>query len=193
MVTKQEASIFLRIEDFESCEDALEFQLFELKQQLISKPCVPQLLQARFSKLNQLKEATLVLEIKTESVNLDLEINELDSSNLIDSFNSCQKNKNLILARLSSKLTFDLLEVSINLMLENLKNWSKLWPIITILENEKILLSKELESMEFYQVLKELKRTNVLNFKDLDFTKLPNNLNHEIKRLNLISNYFSQN
>lgn len=192
-MTKQEASIFLRIEDFESCEDALEFQLFELKQQLISKPCVPQLLQARFSKLNQLKEATLVLEIKTESVNLDLEINELDSSNLIDSFNSYQKNKNLILARLSSKLTFDLLEVSINLMLENLKNWSKLWPIITILENEKILLSKELESMEFYQVLKELKHTNVLNFIDLDLKKLPNNLNHEIKRLNLISNYFSQN
>ena len=181
------------MEDFESFEEALEFQLFELKQQLISKPCVPQLLQARFSKLNKLKEATLVLEIKTESVNLNLEINELDSSNLIDSFNSYQKNKNLILARLSSKLTFDLLDVSINLMLENLKKWSKLWPIITILENEKILLSKELESIEFYQVLKELKHANVLNFKDLYFKKLPNNLNHEIKRLNLISNYFSQN
>ena len=192
-MTKQEASIIIRVDDFESFEEALEFQLFELKQQLISKPCIPQLLQARLSKLSQLKEATLVLDIKTESVNLNLEINELDSSNLIDSFNSYQKNKNLILARLSSKLTFDLLDVSINLMLENLKKWSKLWPIITILEDEKILLSKELESMEFYQVLKELKHANVLNFKDLYFKKLPNNLNHEIKRLNLISNYFSQN
>ncbi len=192
-MTKQEASIIIRVDDFESFEEALEFQLFELKQQLISKPCIPQLLQARLSKLSQLKEATLVLDIKTESVNLNLEINELDSSNLIDSFNSYQKNKNLILARLSSKLTFDLLDVSINLMLENLNKWSKLWPIITILEDEKILLSKELESMEFYQVLKELKHANVLNFKDLYFKKLPNNLKHEIKRLNLISYYFSQN
>jgi hypothetical protein len=47
--------------------------------------------------------------------------------------------------------------------------------------------------MEFFQVLKELKQANVLNFKDLDFTQLPMNLIQEIKRLNLISAYFSQN
>jgi hypothetical protein len=46
--------------------------------------------------------------------------------------------------------------------------------------------------MEFFQVLKELKQANVLNFKDLDFTQLPLSLNHEIKRLNLINTYFSQ-
>lgn len=191
-MTKQEASIFLRIEDFESREEALEFQLFELKQQLISKPCIPQLLQARLSKLKQLKEACRVLEFEIESVNLELEINELDSLNLIDCFNSYQKNKNLILARLSYNLTLDLMEVSINLLLENLKEWSNLWPKIAILENEKILLSKELESMGFYQVLKDLKQANVLNFKDLDFAQLPENFKHEIKRLNLIREYFSQ-
>jgi hypothetical protein len=84
------------------------------------------------------------------------------------------------------------MEISINLLLENLKVWSKLWPKTPILEDEKIVLSKELESMEFYQVLKELKQVNVLNFKDLYFAQLPESLNHEIKRLNLISKYFSQ-
>lgn len=191
-MTKQEASVFLGIEDFESYEEALEYQLFELKQQLISKPCVPQLLQARLLRLKQLKEACSVIELKNENVNLKLEINELDYSSLIDCFNSYQKNKNLILARLSSNLSIDLLEVSINLLLENLKVWSNLWPKTTILEGEKILLSKELESMEFYQALKELKKGNVLNFNDLKNVDLPNNLNHELMRLNLISAHFSK-
>jgi hypothetical protein len=191
-VTKQEASIFLGIEDFESYEEALEYQLFELKQQLISKPCVPQLLQARLLRLKQLKEACRVIELKNENVNLKLEINELDYSSLIDCFNSYQKNKNLILARLSSNLSINLLEVSINLLIENLKVWSNLWPKTTILEGEKILLSKELESMEFYQALKELKKGNVLNFNDLKNVDLPKNLNHELMRLNLISAHFSK-
>lgn len=191
-MTKQEASIFLGIEDFESFEEALEFRLFELKQQLISKPCIPQLLQARLSKLKQLKEACRALEFEIESTTIELKINELNIYSLTDCFNSFLKNKNIILTRISSNLTIDLMEISINLLLENLKVWSKLWPKITILEDEKIVLSKELESMEFYQVLKELKQINVLNFKDLDFTQLPENLNHEIKRLNIISEYFSQ-
>lgn len=191
-MTKQEASIFLRVEEFETFEEALEFQLFELKQQLISKPCIPQLLQARLSKLKQLKEACLVLEIEIQSINLELKINILDSSNLIDCFNLYQKNKNLILAQLSSNLTFDLLEMAIHFLLENLKSWSKLWPKIAILEDENILLSKELESMEFYQVLKDLNKSNVIYFSDLNSIQLLPNLSHEIKRLNLISAYFSQ-
>jgi hypothetical protein len=55
-VTIQEASIYLQIDEFETKDEALEFQLFELKLQLISKPIIPQLLQARKAKLKQLKE-----------------------------------------------------------------------------------------------------------------------------------------
>lgn len=191
-MTIQEASIFLRIDEFESKEEALEFQLFELKQQLISKPCIPQLLQARILKLKQLKEAYRVFELEIESLNLVLEIDELNSSVLIDCFNSYQKNKNIILAQLSSKLTINLMEFSINLLLENLKIWSKKWPIMAIKEDEKILLSKELEAMEFYNALKELKHRFVLNFNDLKNIDLPENLSHELMRLNLISASFSK-
>lgn len=189
----KEAETLLRLDEFDSAEEALEQQLFDLHQQLISKPIIPQLLQARKVKLQQLTEICRVLLIETnQNFNL-LKINELDSVNLIQSFNDYQKNKSLILSQLARDLTIQTLDAALDALLLNLKNWSKLWPLITILEDEKILLSKELESMEFYQVLKELKHANVLNFKDLDFKKLPNNLNHEIKRLNLISNYFSQN
>ena len=188
----KEAETLLRLDEFDSAEEALEQQLFDLHQQLISKPIIPQLLQARKVKLQQLTEICHVLSIETNRIFNSFKINELDSFNLIQSFNDYQKNKSLILSQLARDLTIQTLDAALDTLLLNLKKWSKLWPLITILEDEKILLSKELESMEFYQVLKELKQANVLNFKDLDFTQLPVNLIHEIKRMNLINTYFSQ-
>ena len=188
----KEAETLLRLDEFDSAEEALEQQLFDLHQQLISKPIIPQLLQARKVKLQQLTEVCRVLSIETNQKFNSFKINELDSINLIQSFNDYQKNKSLILSQLARNLTIQTLDSALDTLLLNLKNWSKLWPSLTILEDEKILLSKELESMEFYQVLKELKQANVLNFKDLDYGRLPLNFSHEIKRLNLINAYFSQ-
>ena len=188
----KEAETLLRIDKFDSAEEALEQQLFDLHQQLISKPIIPQLLQARKVKLQQLTEICQVLSIETNQKFNSFKIKELDSINLIQSFNDYQKNKSLILSQLARDLTIQTLDAALDALLLNLKNWSKLWPSLTILEDEKILLSKELESMEFYQVLKELKQANVLNFKDLDYGRLPLDFSHEIKRLNLINTYFSQ-
>jgi hypothetical protein len=191
-VSIKEAETLLRIDKFDSAEEALEQQLFDLHQQLISKPIIPQLLQARKVKLQQLTEICQVLSIETNQKFNSFKIKELDSINLIQSFNDYQKNKSLILSQLARDLTIQTLDAALDALLLNLKNWSKLWPSLTILEDEKILLSKELESMEFYQVLKELKQANVLNFKDLDYGRLPLDFSHEIKRLNLINTYFSQ-
>jgi hypothetical protein len=191
-VSIKEAETLLRLNEFDSAEEALEQQLFDLHQQLISKPIIPQLLQARKAKIKQLKEICSVLSIEIEQ-NFNLfRINKLDSINLIQSFNDYQKNKSLILSQLARDLTIQTLDEAIDTLLLNLKNWSKLWPKLEISSDEKILLSKELESMEFYQVLKEMSLVNVLNFNDLLLTKIPDKLNIEIKRLNLINSYFSQ-
>ena len=192
VVTIQEASIFLQIDEFETKDEALEFQLFELKLQLISKPIIPQLLLARKAKLKQLKEICNVLSIEIKQKFNSFKINKLDSINLIQSFNDYQKNKSLILSQLARDLTIQTLDAAIDDLLLNLKYWSKLWPELDVSSDEKILLSKELESMEFYQVLKEMNSVNVLNFNDLLLTNIPDKLNIEIKRLNLISVYFSQ-
>jgi hypothetical protein len=191
-VSIKEAETLLRLDEFDSAEEALEQQLFDLHQQLISKPIIPQLLQARKTKLKQLKEICSVLSIEIEQ-NFNLfKFNELDSINLIQSFNDYQKNKSLILSQLARDLTIQTLDAAIDALLLNLKYWSKLWPKLEISSDEKILLSKELESMEFYQVLKEMSLVNVLNFNDLLLTNIPEKLNIEIKRLNLINSYFSQ-
>ena len=188
----KEAETLLRLDEFDSAEEALEQQLFDLHQQLISKPIIPQLIQARKVKLKQLIEICHVLSIETNQEFNSFKINELDSINLIQSFNDYQKNKSLILSQLARDLTIQNLDAALDALLLNLKNWSKLWPKLEIKSDEKILLSKELESMEFYQVLKEMSLVNVLNFNDLILATVPDKLNTEIKRLNLISVYFSQ-
>ena len=188
----KEAETLLRLDEFDSAEEALEQQLFDLHQQLISKPIIPQLIQARKVKLKQLIEICHVLSIEKNQEFNSFKINELDSINLIQSFNDYQKNKSLILSQLARDLTIQTLDAALDALLLNLKNWSKLWPKLEIKSDEIILLSKELESMEFYQVLKEMSLVNVLNFNDLILTTVPDKLNTEIKRLNLISVYFSQ-
>ena len=188
----KEAETLLRLDEFDSAEEALEQQLFDLHQQLISKPIIPQLIQARKVKLKQLIEICHVLSIETNQEFNSFKINELDSINLIQSFNDYQKNKSLILSQLARDLTIQTLDAALDALLLNLKNWSKLWPKLEIKSDEIILLSKELESMEFYQVLKEMSLVNVLNFNDLILTTVPDKLNTEIKRLNLISVCFSQ-
>ena len=62
----KEAETLLRLDEFDSAEEALEQQLFDLHQQLISKPIIPQLLKARKTKLNQLKEICNILSIEIE-------------------------------------------------------------------------------------------------------------------------------
>jgi hypothetical protein len=191
-VSIKEAETLLKLDEFDSADEALEQQLFDLHQQLISKPIIPQLIQARKVKLKKLIEICHVLSIKTNQEFNIFKINELDSINLIQSFNVYQKNNSLILSQLSSDLTIHTLDSAIDSLLLNLKNWSSLWPKLELSFDEKILLSNELDSMSFYQVLKELKSINILSFINLKKEILPSNLIYEIKRLNLISNYFSQ-
>lgn len=188
----KEAETLLRLDEFDTAEEALEQQLFDLHQQLISKPIIPQISLARKVKLKQLVEICHILSIETNKNFNSFKINELDSINLIQSFNDYQKNKSLILSQINRNLTIQTLDAAIDALLFNLKNWSKLWPNLEIISDEKILLSKELESMEFYQVLKEMSLINILNFNDLTSTNIPDKLNTEIKRLNLINSYFSQ-
>jgi len=191
-VSIKEAETLLKLDEFDSDEEALEQQLFDLHQQLISKAFIPQLLFARKVKLQQLKEICEVLSIELIENSNSFVIKELEAVNLIKSFNDYQKNNSLILSQLSSDLTIHTLDSAIDSLLLNLKNWSLLWPKLELSLDEKILLSKELDSMSFYQVLKELQSINIHSFNNLKKEILPSNLIYEIKRLNLISIYFSQ-
>lgn len=189
-MTPNEAEIILQLNSFDNLEDAVENQLFEIRQQLITKVVLPQLLNARKSKLLQLKTAAEVLEFELIGSINSLVLKSLDGNNLIDTFNNFQENKTKILQQLSSELSFENIENCIDLLAENLRNWCQLWPEIELENGNEILLSKELESMRFLEILKELKLLDIQNFESLTPTLLPQDLKIEIARLNTIKSLF---
>ena len=190
-MTKHEALNYLGISDFSEASDALEEALFSLRQQIISKGNLPQLLLVRKKKLKQLEQVALALEIKKHTNTKNLLINSLDIINLINCFNLFQKNKAQILQQISYDLNFENLENCIDNLMLNLNMYASVWPEFTSdKEEEEILLSKELDSMEMLIILKELQTKNVLNFSDLKLEILPKSLVLEIKRLNLLKKQF---
>lgn len=189
-MTQNEAEIILQLNSFDNLEDAVENQLFEIRQQLITKVVLPQLLNARKSKLLQLKTAAEVLEFELIGSINSLVLKSLDGNNLIDTFNNFQENKTKILQQLSSELSFENIENCIDLLAENLRNWCQLWPEIELENGNEILLSKELESMRFLGILKELQLLGIQNFETLTPTLLPQDLKIEIARLNTIKSLF---
>jgi hypothetical protein len=189
-MTKHEALNYLGISDFSEASDALEEALFSLRQQIISKGNLPQLLLVRKKKLKQLEQVALALEIKKHTNTKNLLINSLDIINLINCFNLFQKNKAQILQQISYDLNFENLENCIDNLMLNLKMYASVWPEFTSEKEEEVLLSKELDSMEMLIILKELQTKNVLNFSDLKLEILPKSLVLEIKRLNLLKKQF---
>lgn len=189
-MTKHEALNYLGISDFSEASDALEEALFSLRQQIISKGNLPQLLLVRKKKLKQLEQVALVLEIKKYTNTKNILINSLDLINLINCFNLFQKNKAQILQQISFDLNFENLENCIDNLMLNLKMYASVWPEFTSDKEEEVLLSKELDSMEMLIILKELQTKNVLNFSDLKLEILPTSLVLEIKRLNLLKKQF---
>lgn len=190
-MTPSEAEIILQLNSFDNLEDAVENQLFEIRQLLISKVVLPQLLKARKQKLIQLKTAAEVVGFEFKNSSNSLVLKPLKELTLIDTFNIFQENKTKILQQLSTELSFENIENCIDLFSENLRNWCHLWPIIEVGNANEILLSKELESMRFYEILKELQKLGVQYFESLTPTLLPQDLKVEIARLNSIKLLFT--
>ena len=190
-MTPSEAEIILQLNSFDNLEDAVENQLFEIRQQLINKVVLPQLLKARKQKLIQLKTAAEVVGFEFLTHSNSLVLKSLKELTLIDTFNTFQENKTKILQQLSGELSFENIENCIDLLSDNLKNWCELWSVIEVENTTEVLLSKELESMRFYEILKELQKLGVQNFESLTPTLLPQDFIVEITRLNSVKLLFT--
>lgn len=189
-MNQYEALNYLGIQKESDAFEALEEELFLLRQFIISKGNLPQLLIARKKKLSQLKEVAKTLNSKIESKHNYISINQLDSSTLINYFNSFENNKALIFQQLSSGLDFEILEYSIDNLILNLKMYSSLWPEFNSENKEQVLLSKELDRMEMLAILKELESKGVCEFSDLNEKEISETLIYEIKRLNALKKQF---
>ena len=189
-MTPNEALNYLGISHYDEANDAIEETLFSLRQQIIAKGNLPQLLDARKKKLNQLKQIKSALNIFNNIEFKEFKINYLNSFNLIDCFNNYEKNKAIIFKQISSQLSIENLENCIDNLNLNIKIYCSCWPQIDRKKDEQVFLSNELESMEMLAILKNLESENICTFSDLSAIVLPEPLAIEIKRLNLLKESF---
>lgn len=191
-MTPNEALNYLGISHFDEANDAIEESLFSLRQQIIAKGNLPQLLDARKKKLNQLKQIKSALNFFNTIEFKNFKINDLKSFNLIDCFNIYEKNKAIIFKQISSELSIENLENCIDNLNLNIKMYCFCWPQIDRKKDEQVLLSNELESMEMLAILKNLESENICTFSDLSTIVLSEPLATEIKRLNLLKESFDK-
>jgi hypothetical protein len=190
-MNEHEAINYLDIASLSESQEAIEHKIFQLKQELISSCHVPQLIVAKQKKLRQLISISEILNISIEKLEADFEIEDLETNSILDSFNLYHKNRAIILREILANDNLNFLISCSDLLLINLKKWVEKWPLIQSNPAEEIKLSKELESVEMYRLIKELNEKNKLVFSDLDLINETSTIKIEIERLNLIASYFS--
>ncbi len=186
-----EALKFLGVNSISESEEAIENKLFEIKQELIANCHVPQLIVARQKKLKQLISISEILNFRIPNQESNFQLEKLNTDNILDVFNLYHKNRSQILQKIFSGNDLHSIFLCSDLLLENLRIWAEKWPKLDTHSNEEVKLSKELESVEMYRLIKELNENNKSFFRDLSPEDLQETLLTEIQRLNLISTYFS--
>lgn len=192
-MNEHEAINYLGITSLSESQEAIEHKIFQLKQELISSCHVPQLIVAKQKKLRQLISISEILNISIEKLEADFEIENQETNSILDSFNLYHKNRAFILREILANDNLYFLISCSDLLLINLKKWAEKWPLIQSNPADEIKLSKELESVEMYRLIKELNENNKLVFSDLDLINETRSIKIEIERLNLIASYFKTN
>ncbi|MFM7681150.1 MAG: hypothetical protein ACKO7P_00170 [Bacteroidota bacterium] len=185
-----EALKFLGIDSLAEAEESIENKIFAIKQEIISSCHVPQLIIAKQKKLKQLISIceSLKFNLKTEFDNYQIE--PLNSESILESFNQYHKNRALILRKIASNSELNFLIYCCELLLQNLKVWSKKWPNLDSELRKDVKLSKELDSVEMLRLIVEMSSHNIFNFNDLNSVNTQNDLMIDIQRLNELARYF---
>lgn len=189
-MNQTEALKFLGIDSILEAEESIEYKIFEIKREINASGHVPQLIVAKQKKLKQLISIceSLKINLKTEFDNYLIE--PLNSESILETFNLYHKNRALILQKIASNSDIYFLIYCCDLMLHNLKNWSRKWPNLDSELRNDVKLSKELDSVEMLRFIKDVNNHKIFDFNDLNIESIQNELMIEIKRLNQIALFF---
>ena len=185
-----EALKFLGIDSILDAEEAIENKIFEIKKEIIASCHVPQLILAKQKKLKQLVSICEICHIQLETEFEKFELEHLDSESILDTFNLYHKNRSQIFQKIASNSDLNLIVYTCDLLYQNLRNWAIKWPKLESVVYVDVKLSKELESVEMFRIIKNLNERNVFDFNDLKFENIPTDLFIEIQRLNELTSYF---
>lgn len=190
-MTEKEALVFLNAsESDDDLSDLLEDALFEIKQFIFSKPLISKLIYGQIKKLKKLSEAVRVLNIDSKnSANTKEEwLHHFSNESILSVLNSFELKK----AKLKQYLSFtdspsEMIYV-ISQLIQLQADYSSCWPLIEVVEDEGVVISKEPDVMQLLVEIKKMSTEGILAFQQLTQISLDQYpaMQQELKRLSLL-------
>ena len=183
-MTKEEAVIYLSIEDGQDLYGAYEEHLFKAKQFFLNRFPISKVFNGKLDKLLRMHEAFVLLggenkEFEKNSVDF-----EFESSSILETFNAFNQTRSKLRIELNSSDSFPqvkwVIEETIKMTLAYAKRWQ-----IKDEDLVSVKVSQEPDPMELLSALKVNESRNALSFRDLSGLDEENSLKREAKRLSL--------
>ena len=160
---KKTAEILLNINQYESPEDAYEDQLFKIRNYIFMHPVIPAVYKSKQKKVYQLEQAISHFGITEKNPN-SIELQPLIGSHLLDKFVCYESNRSKIKTLLSQTLSAKNIGLGIDLLIENLLNWSIELRHIDTSQANNVPLSKELDVLKAHELFKKHKTEKTEHF-----------------------------
>ena len=153
---KKTAEILLNINLYDSPLDAYEEQLFKIRNYIFMHPVIPTVYRSKQKKVYQLEKAIIHFGI-TEKEPDALELIPITGQHLLEKFVCYESNRSKIKTSLSQTLSSKNIAMGIDLLIDNLLNWSEELKFIDTSKANQVPLSKELDVLTAHQLLKKHK------------------------------------
>ena len=189
-MNKEEALIYLPIDDENDAQDLYDEKLFELKQFFLSRFPMTKLITSRLAKFGKVEDAYLALG-GTVSDTVNPIVKSLPS---FDSIHGLYKwynlEKNSVRLQLSLAESLNEITTTLNEYLELTREYAKYWQVsVSELDQSTIKLSVEPNPMDIQSGLNELSDQEKLNSEYILTLPDDNCLKSEAKRLSLWLNF----
>ncbi|MDP4683562.1 MAG: hypothetical protein NWS40_02615 [Crocinitomicaceae bacterium] len=190
-MTEKEALVVIGVLDRDDdLRDLLEDALFEIKQFIISKPLISKLIDGQIKKLEKLSEVVRVLNIDSKNTANTKEewLHQFSNESILSVLNSFELKK----AKLKQYLSFtdspsEMIYV-ISQLIQLQADYSACWPLVEVVEDEGVVISKEPDVMQLLVEIKKMSTEGILAFQQLTQISLDQYpaMQQELKRLSLL-------
>lgn len=188
-MTKQEALVFLSVNEDDEIITAYEDRIFEFKKDFTSKVLIPSVLQKKIDKLKKLDEAAEVLGLELNKSGSPNRLQYSFSSNILESYIEFEKiNSQFKLEIYRSTSANDLISL-VDEFLKIFQEYLKLWPSFVQFQKTAIL-AKQPDPMDLLADIKYAHESGIGTFNELanDLTEHFPLLKNESTRLNKLFN-----
>ena len=190
-MTEKEALVVIGVlHRDDDLRDLLEDALFEIKQFIISKPLISKLIDGQIKKLEKLSEVVRVLNIDSKNTANTKEewLHQFSNESILSVLNSFELKK----AKLKQYLSFtdspsEMIYV-ISQLIQLQADYSACWPLVEVVEDEGVVISKEPDVMQLLVEIKKMSTEGILAFQQLTQISLDQYpaMQQELKRLSLL-------